>query len=501
VIGEGAALAGPRIGPMISAGSRPSVAVYHRVPLLLGFALLAVSLAVLYGLNVVLPGAIGSSLWVLTSVLCVLTFRAHRIPLLSLSSVSVVFYLYICVALLWPVLFPQIFIAVHSTSFQTPEIFAKANHLAAVGLASLVAGWLLGLQLVAWRRPPSRPRVAFPVRPGSFVFILLLALPMLVLAFPTESIFTVGYNGAANENTIGAALEINVLKPGVIISSLLSLMALLQRPSRLRWVVWGIFVSVLIVVLGFASGDRVEEVGCIVAAGWLVLSNRTDHRTPKTWILAAVGLCLFLLVLGEIRSALPSQPLETSSLRSALDRSLDLIPSGQSGRMRPTTNGDAALTFCVVIGLVDTEVLHIDYGKTFLQYLDMTLPRFMNSDRPIELQVLLQRLSLTGGGLYVLAEPYLAGGAFGILLVLGFFGLMIGTLEALYLSSRLVPIAYFLYALLLSCVPRWFQYSILSMYKHVLTGLLILAVVKAWEVVFPGRVLLPNPTRDVRWQT
>lgn len=486
---------------MTNASARASGAIYHRVPLLLGFTLLAASLATLYVLDVVLPGAIGSSLWVLTSVLCFVTFRAHRTPLLSLSSVCVAFYLYICVALLWPVLFPQIFIAVHSTSFQTPEIFAKANQLAAVGLASLVAGWLLGIQLVAFRKPSSRPHMVFPVRAGSFAFILMLALPMLVLAFPTESIFTVGYNGAANENTIGAALEINVLKPGVIICALLLLMALLQRPSRLRWVVWGSVVLVLIVVLGFASGDRVEEVGCIVAAGWLILSNRPDHRTPKTWILAAVGLCLFLLVLGEIRSALPSQPLEVSSLGSALERSLDLIPSGQVGRMRPSTNGDAALTFCVVIGLVDTEVLHIDYGETFLKYLDMTLPRFMNSDRPVELQVLLQRLSLTGGGLYVLAEPYLAGGAFGILVVLGFFGLMIGTLEALYLSNHLGPIAYFFYALLLSCVPRWFQYSILSMYKHVLTGMLILAVVKAWEVVFPSRLLLPDPTRGIRWQT
>ena len=43
---------------------------------------------------------------------------------------------------------------------------------------------------------------------------------------------------------------------------------------------------------------------------------------------------------------------------------------------------------------------------------------------------------------------------------------------------------------LLSCVPRWFQYSILSMYKHVLTGILILLAVKAWEVVFPGRRVL-----------
>lgn len=476
-------------------------AVYHRILMILGFGLLAVSLAILYIVGVVLPGAIGSSLWVITSVLCIVVFRAHRVPLLTLSSACAAFYLYICVAFLWPVLFPQIFISVHSTSFQTPEIFAKANHLAAIGLASLAAGWLLGFELVARRRATVPSRVSFPVRAGSFIVILLIALPMLILAFPTESIFTVGYNGAAKENTIGAALEINVLKPGVIICALLMLMSLLQRPSRVRWVIWGSFVLVLIVVLGFASGDRVEEVGCIVAAGWLILSSRRNHRTPKTWILGAVGLCLFLLVLGEIRNSLPSEPLDASSLRSALQRSLDLVPDGQFSRMKPSTNGDAALTFCVVVGLVDTGVLRIDYGETFLKYLDMTLPRFMNEDRPVELQVLLQRLSLTGGGLYVLAEPYLAGGALGILAVLGFFGVMIGTLEAMYLSSNLGPLAYYLYALLLSCVPRWFQYSILSMYKHILTGILILVVVKMFEIVLPRRVPSPHLAHDVRWQT
>lgn len=482
-------------------GGRRLNAITHRILLLLALALVAGFLTLLYAVGIVLPGVVGSLLWILAAILCFAALRAHCVPLLSLTSACVAFYLYICIALLWPVLFPQLFIAVHSTSFQTPEIFAKANHLAAVGLTSLVAGWLLGFQLAARRRSSRQHRIVFPVKAASFALIFILALPMLILAFPTESIFTVGYNGAANENTIGAALGINVLKPGVIICALLMLMTVLQRPSRLRWTVWGGFVLVLVVVLGFASGDRVEEVGCIVAAGWIVLSKRAQRRTPKKWILAGAGLCVFLLVLGEIRSTLPSEPLEVSSLGSALDRSLELIPNGAAGSMRPSTNGDAALTFCVVIGLVDTQVLHIDYGQTFLKYLDMTLPRFMNSDRPVELEVLLQRLSLTGGGLYILAEPYLAGGAVGILIVLGLFGLMIGALEGMYLSSSLGPLAYFLYALLLSCVPRWFQYSILSMYKHVLTGALILAIVKVGEALFASRAVLSGPTQRVRWQT
>ena len=40
---------------------------------------------------------------------------------------------------LWPALYPQLFIAVHSTSFQTADIFAKANHLTAIGMAAFLA--------------------------------------------------------------------------------------------------------------------------------------------------------------------------------------------------------------------------------------------------------------------------------------------------------------------------------------------------------------------------
>jgi hypothetical protein len=472
-----------------------STAVYHRVPLLFGFAFLAISLAVLYSIGVVLPGPVGAGIWVVTAVICFAAFRAHRVHLLTLTCASVVFYLYICVALLWPVLFPNLFIAVHSTAFQTPEIFAKANHLAATGLAALAAGWLAGFEVVEWRARPARARVPYPVRAGSFVVSLLLAVPLAVLAFPTETIFTVGYNGAAKDQTVGAALGINVLKPSVIICALIALMALLQRPTKIRWVVWITLLGVVVLVLGFASGDRVEEVGCLLAVGWLVLSARPVRRTPRTWIVCGIVSGVFLLFLGEVRNTFPSQPLDASLLWSAAKRSLEVFPSGESTQVKPSTNGDAALTFCVVIGLVDTGVLRIDHGETFLNYLDMTLPRFMNADRPEELQVLLQRLSMTGGGLYILAEPYLAGGAAGIVVVLGLFGLGIGALEAVYLRRSFGKMTFFFYALLLSCVPRWFLYSILSMYKHVLTGLLLLGVVKVLSSLFErsGSTLVLSP--------
>jgi hypothetical protein len=137
--------------------------------------------------------------------------------------------------------------------------------------------------------------------------------------------------------------------------------------------------------------------------------------------------------------------------------------------------------------------LEIDHGETFVKYISMTLPRFFNRDRPIELQVFLQQLAMTEGGLFVLAEPYIAGGAVGVFIVMGLFGLLIGALEVRAVRRELTPTAFFLYLMLLSCAPRWFLYSILSMYKHVLTGTLILLAAQLASGVIGKRLPRPLP--------
>jgi hypothetical protein len=454
-----------------------SNAVAHfRLLLAVASASVGLLLAVLYATGMVLPGATGSALWIALAALVFVCFRGHRVPLLSLSRAAVVFYLYVSLALLWPVLFPTIFIAAYSTAFQTADIFARANHLVAIGMAALLAGWLFAFEVVSARSVVSPRTPAYPVRPQSFAAVMLLAAPLLVLGFPTESIFTVGYSGARNL-TVGGEIEINVLKPALIICTLLALLTLLQKRTAWRWILWGTFLAVLVFVLGFASGNRVEEIGCLLGTAWLILDHRKSRTVPKAWICLAVALCVFMLILGEVRDEFPKGQVNASVLVDAAQHALQIVPRADTLRMKPSTNGDIALTLCVVIGLVETGVLEIDYGQTFFKYLDMTLPRFLNPGRPVELQVLLRRLAMTSGGLFILAEPYIAGGAFGVWVVLGLSGVLIGSLEALHLRGALRGWPYFGYVLLLSCVPRWFLYSILTMYKHILTGILILLVV------------------------
>jgi len=447
-----------------------------RIPLLLGAGFLALALTLLFSFGIVVPGVVSSSIWITLAGLVWMCFRAHKIALVSLSRAAIGLYLYASLALFWPVLYPQITIAVRSTSFQTPEIFDKANHLVAIGMAAILSGWLLAFELRGRRPQTAESRDLPPIGADGFMPLMLVALPLLVLAFPTESIFTVGYSGAPRETTVGAAIEINVVKPALIICLLLALLSLLQGPTVLRKILWAGAITLVVLVLGFASGNRVEELGCLLGVGWILQNRQPDRKFPKRGIVVAVAVALAMLVLGEIRSVLPFQSLDSSFLLDATREALQIIPQSDTLKMKTSTNGDIAATLCVVIGLVDTGVLEIDHGETFVKYISMTLPRFLNPGRPTELQVFLLQLAMTGGGLFILAEPYLAGGSVGVLVVLGLFGFLIGALEVLYVQRRLSPHAFFLYLILLSCAPRWFLYSILSMYKHVLTGMLVLLV-------------------------
>ncbi len=430
-----------------------------------------VSLTVLYQIGLVLPSPVSGTLWVLFAGVTFLVFRLNHVPILSLSRISLVFYFYVGVVFLWTIVYPQVFIAYHATAFQTPDIFARANHLVAIGTAAFSGGWISAFAMQ--RQRVYRPAAVFPVKDNAFIPAVLLTLPFWVLSLPERSILSAPYG---ESNMLGAVLQINVFKSAAISCVLFALVSCQQRPTRLRYLIV-LTLSVLLGIGGFGSGNRVEELGFLLGMAWVLHGLNPFKKLPAWWPAGVATLCVFMLMLGELRGSLADKGLGVSSLLEATRNSLQVFPDSETLRMKPTNNGDIALTLCVVIGLVETNVFEIDSGETFLRYARMTLPRSLNADRPEQLQVTLSRMGLTGGGLFILAEPYTAGGATGVLLVLLVFGAAIGTLEARFVAGSLTRITYALYLLLLSCVPRWFLYGIFSMYKQVLTGLLVLLAV------------------------
>jgi hypothetical protein len=85
-----------------------------RVPLLLVSGFLAITLTLLFFAGFVLPGAVSSFLWIVLAAVVWMCFRAYKIPLISLSRAAVSLYLYASVPLFWPIIYPQVTIAVRS---------------------------------------------------------------------------------------------------------------------------------------------------------------------------------------------------------------------------------------------------------------------------------------------------------------------------------------------------------------------------------------------------
>src|SRR5579872_3163332 len=259
-----------RSSPRAAAVSVPATAV-------LAFG--AVALTALYSVGVVLPSLIGSCLSLAGAIGCFLVFRFCKVPVLSLSRASVVFYVYVASMFFWPAVYPQILIAVHSPGFQTPEIFAKANHLAAIGLSAFLAAWLVAFGRGSAKGGVRAESAKAAMPRDAFWFLILAAIPFLILSFPTESIFTHVYD-PLTPATIGAGLEINVLKSALLICLLLGLVSLGEDASSLRKYVLGALLAFAILVVGFARGSRVEELGCLLGVGWVLQSRKPLKKMP-----------------------------------------------------------------------------------------------------------------------------------------------------------------------------------------------------------------------------
>ena len=442
-----------------------------RIPVLFASSAVSIGLCALYLSELVMPGPAGAGIWVALGIVFFAILKVNKVPVLSLSCISVIFYVYVAVMFVWPVIYPQVFISTYSRGFQTESIFAKANHLTAIGMSAFLAGWLSGFP---WRSAGrSQTNAIILVSARAFPFLILLSLPLTILALPVETIFTTAYSGKAGNGIAGVALaEINVIRPALFICLVLSLASMVGRPTLFKKVA----LSTLFVIglaFGFMGGTRLEQAGCLLGAGYVIQTQTKNQRIPKKWLVIGVVLIVSMLVLGEIRSVLSTNGLSVPLIVDATGRAFQVTATPDTLQMRASNNGDIAVTLCAVIGLIETGALHIDYGETFWNYIRMTLPRFANPNRPVELQVLLQNGGRTGGGLFILSEPLLAGGSVGVLIVLALSGSVIGHLEGRALSGRDLGWQGVVYLLLLCCTPTWFLYSILSMYKYMLTGLLI----------------------------
>jgi hypothetical protein len=182
-------------------------------------------------------------------------------------------------------------------------------------------------------------------------------------------------------------------------------------------------------------------------------------------------LVVGLILLGELRNTFST----SGDALGGVGNGMALVPFADTVMGRPSTNGDAAVTLCATIGVVLDGRLDFDYGMRYFRYFQMTLPRFLNRDRPMEMASELQQYSETGGGYYIINEPYLSGGALGVLLLMGAIGSACGALERRCHTGQLGRWTELAYGVAMAGSVRCVLYGTFTLYKEALVAVLAYA--------------------------
>jgi hypothetical protein len=430
--------------------------------------------ASLYQIQVVLPCVISGVLLAVAGVCYTAAARSLAIPPLSLSNVLVVCYLYVGGVFVAHELFSGEYFSVHSRWYQTDIIIERAGCVTLVGFLAFLAGWYTTMA----RKSPRESRRSLPgsfrgitsVGPHHFWWALCLWLPCLILSMPAETVLTNSYSNVTN-STRSADLQLNAIKPASYLLLFLAAAAYQRRPVPRRALVLIICTAVGLILPGFAAGNRVEELGGILAIVWIIQKPRRRPFAVRQVLLVTAPLVVGLILLGEIRNTFST----TGDALSGVSSGMALVPFGDTVMGRPSTNGDAAVTLCTTIGVVLDGRLDFDYGLRYFRYLQMTLPRFLNKNRPMEMATELQQYSETGGGYYIINEPYLSGGALGVLVLMGTIGAACGSLERRCRAGQLGRWAELAYGVALAGSVRCVLYGTFTLYKEALVAVLAYA--------------------------
>lgn len=399
-------------------------------------------------------------------------------PLLSLSSFQQAFWLYAVLPFIWMMLIPGLSVSVHSRVYQSDWIVARSGQILLLGVSSMMCA-LYAAQLRGLRsrtKSPAGPGSRLHLNPATTIAALIVAAPLLAFTLPQQTMFSAGYVGAS-KTTLASQVELNALKPALYSALLLAIWPVLRKPTKVQ-------VGLILCLAGFSIwgsglsiGNRVEELGFIAALAWMIQARFFQGKTPKSWIPAGGALFLVFLLVGEYRNVVQDTTVDRSLWETASEVLLRMVPTGGVQSMKPTTNGDAAITLCAAVGMQETGVLSRDHGLVYLRYAEMTLPKMVNPNRPMQSASYIQTLTSTGGGWLFLNDAVLAEGSMGVLIVMGMFGWLLGKLETKVELRRLTPFAGYIYAVLMIATPRAVLYGSFSFYKIVLGGLGVYGIV------------------------
>ena len=445
----------------------------------------AVVLALLYGIGVYLPGFLSSAVGIAFISPLLIMLLKRDAGLFRASAMFGLWYSYGTLPLWLHYVFPASYVSYHSRQFQTEAIFLQVGHLVLIGWLAFLGGSRIGELLSR----TSLSRSVLRALPGNtsistFGATIVSALVFGVMVLPTQPVWVTGYRRGTGIGSLAEGMQLNTIKAGGYLFLLLALIIYTAKPTRGRAIVVGVVSGFLIIGAGLLGGNRVEEIGYILAAAGILSFTRRLKRIPKQWVMLGITLLTILIVTGIVRGVLPELLQGAVPPDVISDTVRTALPTEDDRYIQLGTAGDVTGTMCVVVGMLESGVFQHDGGVVFVNYLRQTLPAVLYPGRPRQLQEQLSDWKLSNGGLFVLAEPYLAWGAFGVAGVLCVTGILMGYVgNIVYRVGDNSRAQLFCNAVLVFSLPRTILYGAFNLYKFALTAAACMAV-----VVFSSRL-------------
>jgi hypothetical protein len=364
-----------------------------------------------------------------------------------------------------------------------------SSEMMAVGVVGLL-GLLVGMRLA---QAFCHPRIARPARTptptlgqGMTIAFAAVAVGLSWIVAPKATIFTAAYN-TGNSAIVAAPMNFNA----AWLLSYVTIVVLVidcerersDRLRRLKRIVIGIAVAIIVVFLQVLRGDR-ECSGLLVALAFLYLTGsdsawllrRTSDlvkRLRRVAVPAAVVFLIFL-ILGAVRVSLasPEQRQRLSVYQSFLTT------------FQENTWSSILLTNLAQAGQFRSHTAHYLYGETYADYLKSLPPGIVTRAFGIERPLESDRgpnwwfFGVSAGGIHAVVVPFRNFGMPGAFLVLMLYGWFIAWLEIR--NDQHAFWRRLLYGA--ACVGSffWFWYGDMTMVRALMSAAVVGPVYRMW---------------------
>ena len=309
-----------------------------------------------------------------------------------------------------------------------------------------------------------------------YASIPIVVLVSYVTAKTAPTIFDATYASQSTGQLLGNTQNIGII---CILAMFVALYKVKIRYGRAILIVLAILFVVWAMLLRGMRQDIVTPVfGLLVCYG---LISAKGYRLSLKNVVVLFGFVVFIEFMGVVR-AMVADGIPFHEMWKIFTETLFLKQDAyQFGTVSPI-----ATTFANSVYLIDSNSMHLLFGKSFLEFIPRTPPEFMYPGRPVDYAWVFEMYGLSaGGGIFELAEAYLNFGLIGALIVPFIISYLMA--RAFYNAMcKQTALSYFLLFSFLGMFLRGTWYQIFAFYKSFLTAIILFMFFCAIHNIFMG---------------